>query len=246
MPNEKSGLEQLFKNPNESQFNLPQQEQPSENEDALPEDLKNRHVRRLEEKLQRERESNIEMAARLQALSEVQKFRQETGSDEYEEEVKRIFGTEKPENAAATEILLKAFKGYSERSKREALDEIRREMREQQAEETKELQTVKSYIEEIEDQYGVDLTSSQAARERQQEFRDLWFRLSPKDADGEVKEYADPHEVWDIFQSRQPASRAQGYAARGMQRSNQVERTVDEDATLKYLHENGILPPRLN
>ncbi len=241
MPNEKNELQQLFKRPDESfSLNAEQAAQPPEQEE-LPEDLKNRHIRRLEAKLQTEREAAIAREARIEALSEAQKFRQESGADDLDDMVARIYGTDKPESAAATELLQKALKGYSQRAKDEAISTLREEFQQSQREESKEAETVNSYIEQIEDQYGIDLTSTQAARERQQEFRNLWFRLSPKDRNGYVVEYADPFEVYDLFTKNQPANRAQTIAARGMTRSTSTETTAQEDATVKYLRENGIL-----
>jgi hypothetical protein len=245
MPNEKRELQEFFKNPGQN-FVPPTEnvEQPSQEE--LPEDLKNRHIRRLESKLQAEREASIAREARIEALSEAQKFRQEAGADELDTMVARIYGTDKPENAAATELLQKAFKGYSERARDEAISTLRQEFQAQQQEEAKEKSTVESYIEQVEDQYGVDLSSTAAARERQQEFRDLWLRLSPKDRNGDVVEYADPFEVYEIFSQRQPQNRAQSLSARQMVRSQPIENSSDEDATLKLLRDAGIDLPRLN
>lgn len=243
MPNEQTEVQKLFKRPDE-QFNLPADNavQPPEQEE-IPEDLKNRHIRRLEAKLQAEREASIAREARIEALSEAQKFRQESKPDDLDSMVARIYGTDKPENAAATELLQKALRGYSDRAKEEAISTLREEFRARQQEDAREKDTVDSYIEQIEDQYGVDLSSTAAARERQAAFRDLWFRLSPKDKDGEVEAYADPHEVYEIFSQQQAPNRAQSVAARGMTRSAPVETTVQEDATTKYLRENGILDP---
>ncbi|MDE2232913.1 MAG: hypothetical protein KGJ90_02160 [Patescibacteria group bacterium] len=238
--NEQSKLQEFFKNPDEK-FDISPSEPivPQSVQDDVPEGLKNRHIRRLEAKLQAEREAAIAREARLQALSEAQKFREEAGSDEYDAMVARIFGTDTPEKAAATELLQKALKGYSER----AISALREEFQQHQAEETREAETVNSYIEQIEDNYGVDLTSTVAGRQRQEQFRDLWFRLSPKDKDGEIVEYADPDEVWNIFTQQSGSSQARQLASRSMQRSTPVEGGESEDPTVKYLKEKGILDP---
>lgn len=242
MPQEQSELQKLFKRPDNEVFGS-QQESTVETQEELPEDLKNRHIRRLETKLQSEREASIAREARIEALTEAQKFRKESGVDDLDEMVARIYGTDKPENAAATELLTKAMKGYSERAKREAIEELRTELQNSRAEEQRETQAVQSYIEQIEDKYGIDFTSTAAGREKQQQFRDLWFRLSPKDSGGEVKEYADPYEVYEIFSQSQGGSRAKELSARGMVRSAPVQTSVQDDATTKYLRENGIIDP---
>ncbi len=238
LKNETSELNKFFKNPVEPFAPIEQVQETEE----IPEDLKNRHVRRLEAKVQAEREANIALAARVEALSEVSKLRQDTSVSSWEEKARRIYGNDKPENAVASDLLVDSIREATTRAKEEALEEARREYREQAQEEEKEVQTVNSYIEQIEDQFGVDFTSSQSAREKQQEFRDLWFRLSPKDSNGEVKEYADPFEVFEIFNSR-TSNRAKDSSSRGMVRSQSVESKVSDDATTKYLRENGIIDP---
>ena len=243
MQNETSEINKLFvKDPQA----FPEQSVESKVDDTgeqLPEDLRNRHVRRLEAKLQAEREANIASAARIEALSEAQKFREQSNISGWEEKARRIYGNDKPENAAASDLLVQSIREASESAKREALEEARAEYRQQSEEDTKEVNTVQNYIEKIEDQFGVDFTSTQQAQEKQREFKDLWFRLSPKDSNGDVIEYADPYEVFEIFKQRDGSSRAKDLSSRGMVRSQTVETGVQDDATTKYLKDNGILDP---
>lgn len=237
MPNEASELHQLFTSPNQP-FVPPVL---GVNEE-LPEDLKNRHIRRLEEKLQSEREANIASAARIEALSEAQKLRESTGTAAWEEKARRIYGNAAPENAAASDLLVDAIKEATHAAREQTIAEVRQEMSVRSQEEERERTTVNDYIEEVENRYGVDFTSNAAAEERQKEFRNLWFQLSPKDARGDVKEYADPFAVFEIYKSRQP-NMAQEYASRGMTRSQPIENTSSDDATTKYLRDNGIIDP---
>ena len=125
MENEQSQLQKLFK-PAEEVF-TPQGQQTVDDTEEIPEDIKNRHVRRQDAKIQALRKENTELAAKYAAITEASKFRKETGADELDEMVSRIYGTDKPENAAATDLLLKSMKGFSERAKREALEEFRAE-----------------------------------------------------------------------------------------------------------------------
>lgn len=224
---------------NEQPF-IPQNEPEATQE--LPEDLKNRHIRRLEEKLQRERESNIQMSARVEALAEAQKMRQQPESVSWEEKARRIYGNEKPENAAASDLLVESIREAAESARTQALEEARKEFRERQEEERRETETVQSYIENIEDKFGVDFTSSAQGRERQQEFREFWFRLSPKDDKGGVIAYADPYETFELFNARQ-SNPAKDFASRSMTRSRPVETPVQDDATTSFLKENGIIDP---
>lgn len=240
MPNEKSELQKLFQ-PAEEPF-IPEGQPQVENTEEIPEDLKNRHVRRLETKLQKERESNIAMAARIEALSEVQKFRQDSKVDDLDEMVTRIYGTDKPENAAATDLLLKSMKGFSERAKREALEEFRAEQQQREQETAKEVATLEGYIEQIEDQYGIDFTSTASAREKRGQYVELLEKLSPK-KNGEVVDYADPFETYELFASRQAPNRAKELSMRGMVNSRPVNSSIQEDATTKFLKEQGLLEP---
>lgn len=237
MPSEQSNLHQLFTRPNEPFAPV---EEPTTEE--IPEDLKNRHIRRLEAKVQSERESNIAMAARIEALSEARKLQEGSSSASWEEKARRIYGNQNPENAAASDLLVEAIKESNEQTYARALSEARRELQSAREEESRESKAVSSYIEQVEDTFGVDFTSTPAAREKQQEFRDLWYRLSPKDANGEVKDYADPFEVFEIYNSRQ-SNPAKELASRGMVRSRPVETASQDDATTKYLRENGIIDP---
>lgn len=241
MPNETSEISKLFiKDP--QAFPDAPVEPKVEDIEEIPEDLKNRHVRRLEAKVQAEREANIALAARVEVLSEAQKLRENTGTSGWEDKARRIYGNDKPENAAASDLLVDSIREATQRVREEVLEETRRERQERAQEEDKEVQTVNSYIEQIEDQYGVDFTSSDSAREKQKDFRDLWFKLSPKDSNGEVKDYADPFEVFEIFNQR-TNNRAKDLSSRGMVRSSTVETGVSDDATTKYLRDNGIIDP---
>ena len=240
MPNEKTELQKLFK-PAEEIFNPQGQSQVDNTDDILPDELKNRHIKRLEAKLQAEREASIAREARLDALSEAAKFRQDTGADELDQMVARIYGTDKPENAAATDLLTKAFKGYSERAKREAIEEFTQQREQEERETAREVQNIEGYIEQIEDQYGVDL-SSQAATERREQYLNLLEKLSPK-KDGEIVEFADPFETYELFASRQARNPAKEFSQRSMANSRPVNSSLQEDATAKFLREQGLLEP---
>lgn len=161
---------------------------------------KNRHSRRWEAKYQAERESSIELAARLsekeaqiKQLTEAQKYRQEIGSDVSDEGLKswlEIYG-DRPEHRKAYEILQnKIIKPVSDRAERlqEELDEVKNR-------DVVANQQVKEYegfidreFERLEDRYDVDFTSDEALRNA---LLDEVKRISPKDTEGNIKEYGD-------------------------------------------------------
>lgn len=240
MPNESSELQKLFK-PAEEIFN-PQVNAPADDADELPTELRNRHVRQQDRKIQELREENIALNARYETMSEAVKLRQEVAPDELDAMVARIYGTDKPENAAATDLLTKAFKGYSERAERNAIEKFRAEQEQSEGAVDKEVKNLESYIEEIEDTYGVDLSSNQSARDKRSEYLTLLEKLSPK-SNGEVIDYADPFETYELFASRQPQSRAKEFSQRSMANSRPVTNSIQEDATAKFLKEQGLLEP---
>ena len=198
----------------------------------------NRRERRLQSKLQAERESSIALAARLEALTEAQKFSREN-TPEVDETIARIYGTNTPEAAEATALLQKALANAENRATEKALEKFREEQLAEQQSVQKEEQTLDGMIDDIEDETGVDMDS-----QTKKAFFSLLERLSPKDSDGNVKEYADHHAVWEELQARkQPQNtRAKDLASRSVARNGaSPATTVQDDATVRFLKENGII-----
>lgn len=187
-----------------------------ESEDDKP---KNRHSRRWEAKYQLERESGIELAAKLKittdalnAVTESQKFQKSVGSDVEDEGLKswlKIYG-DKPEHREAYNVMKNNIIGpvaQEARDLREQLEEIN--TREERAsKKVKEYQSkVLEEFEKIEDKYNIDITSdSESAEKTRNEFIELIKKLSPKDADGNITSYADIDGAWDIYQSKKSTS----------------------------------------
>lgn len=247
MNEENQFLEELKETPESDPFGeveIPQEEpkeEPTDPDDpeAQPESVKDRRHRRLEAKLQAEREANIALAARLETLAEANKSK---GSEaaEYLKQVERIYGTDTPEAVAATEILKDALKSAEDRATERALETFREEQRKQAEDARKAEQELDSMIEEIEDEYGVTLTP-----EMQKGFFTYLEKLSPKDKEGNVVEYADHHAVWEEYKSKltkKPDNRAKDLAARSMTQSGASgESRLQIDATERFLKENGLI-----
>lgn len=206
----------------------------------VEEDKSNRRERRLQAKLTAERESSIALAARLEALTEAQKFSRDITPSSYEEKASRIYGNATPENAAATELLLASLKEAKEEAKKEAVEAWRHEQANERAELQKEEKTLDSMIEDIEDETGLTIDS-----QTQKAFFSLLERLSPKDTDGNVIAYADHHAVWEDLQSRKEKvqnTRAKDLASRSMVRTgSSPSTTVEMDANERFLRDNGII-----
>ncbi len=215
----------------------PEAEKPKE---ETEEDATNRRERRLRSKLQAERESSIALAARLEALTEAQKFRNESGEADYVKAVERIYGTATPEATEATELLKKALRDVEKTATEKAVKAYQDEKLKEQDELANEEKELDSMVEEIEDEYGVTLDAN-----TQKGFFTLLEKLSPKDKNGNVIEYADHHAVWEEFQVRKaPANnnRAKDLASRSMTRTGASPTAgVAEDSNERWLRDNGII-----
>lgn len=210
------------------------EEKPEEDEMKL----RNRREKRLAQRLQEEREAGIALAERVKVLTETQKFKEEAGSD-YLKSVEKIYGTDTPENLAATELLKSALKGVGDEATERALAKFREEQKMASQAVAKEEKELDSMIDEIEDENSIALSETQ---------RKLFFstleKMSPKDREGNVIAYADHHAVWDIVQSKsvKTENRAKDLSSRSMvQSGSSKESKLDEDSTARYLRENGII-----
>lgn len=203
------------------------------------EEKTNRRERRLQAKLQAERESSIALAARLEVITEAQKFRSESEPAEYLKSVEKIYGTNSPEATEATELLKNALKGVEDRATERALEILREENQKERDSVSAEEHNLDEMVENIEDAIGHDMDD-----QTKQGFFQLLEKLSPKDRDGNIIEYADPEAVWDELQARkqQPSSRAKDLAARSLVNSGASPQTsVSADSNQRWLIENGII-----
>lgn len=210
-------------------------------DEAIGDDLKpkNRRERRLMRKLQSERESSIFLAGKLEAREEAK--RSVTEESDYLKAVERIYGTETPEAQLATDLLKKAIVGSREDAKREAIAEMKAERQRELDELRKAEDELDGFIDEIEDTYGVTLNETQ-----EKSFFQLLQKMSPKDRDGKVINFADPHAVWEVFQdklkSKGTDNRAKVLSNRSMTQSGaSKESTLQDDTSARFLRENGII-----
>ena len=224
----------VFDEPLTAEEETPKEEETEEDEGFK---AKNRRERRLLTQNQRLREEAIANAARAQALSEVNKFREEVGDDPLKK-VEAIFGTDTPEKLAATNILKEALSGMSDRAKQSALNEIEeRQVNESQAV-RKEEQNLDDIADRMEDEYGINMEAEGKA------YFTLLEKLSPKDEDGNVLEYADPDTTAELYLERKGKSngRAKELSSRSMTRSGaSTESKLQDDSTVRFLKENGII-----
>ena len=236
---QKDVIEELFNKSLEETQEEPEPKQETEEEQEMK--LRNRRERRLNEKLQKERESNIALNARLQAINESKNIRGDSDPEDYLTRIERIYGTDSPEAKEATRLLAEALRGVEERATKNALDRFREEREKEKQEEVEAVQQLDSLIESVEDAYNVDLSSGPDRKS----FLKLLEKLSPKDEEGNIIEFADAESVYEIFKSTKEKStdKAKALAGRSMIQggNGNTSAKVEEDATLTFLKKNGIL-----
>jgi len=215
-----------FKHLGDLELDKPEQEN---SEEEIEEQRKNRRERRLEKQLQAERENAIALAERVKVLSEVGKFKEEVG-DDYIKEVRAIFGDEKPENKAASDILEKTLRKIREDAVKEAEDRFSsRQVSESKAVQDEE-KNLDAIMEDVEDEYGIDM-SNEAVRRG---FLNALEKASPKDKDGDIIEFADPDYVAEKFVERRKSNvRGKEIASRSMTPSGQSNSSGSLDKSLE-------------
>lgn len=242
MPPEKSEAEQFIE---ETQQDILDQPINPEKEETKLEDVEevedpsivaNRRHRRLEAKLQQEREANIALAERLKVIAETKGATAESDSLK---KVERIYGTDTPEAAAATELLKEALLDLKREAKEETFNAWREEQRQEAAKLREEEARLDSMVEELEDEYGVTLTP-----DMQKSFFKQLEKVSPKDEDGNVIAYADHRSVWEDIQERvsKRNNRAKEISTRSMvQGSGASDSKLQADSAERALKEMGII-----
>lgn len=136
-----------------------------------------------------------------------------------------IIGNDTPEKVAALNQLKRTISQMDARTKAaEGAVQVVEQYKERDAEVQRSREYLQDSFEEIEDSYGIDLLSnSAAAKKTRGDFVEFLEKISPKDEFGDIKEYADPVEAYEIFQTLkkpQPSTQAKNIVARSVSRSS--------------------------
>lgn len=252
MPEEKTEMEKFLSDlptdqhvePLEPEADAPA-EVPEKEAEEDADSRKNRRHRRLEEALQRERESNIALSERIKTLSEMERFTKDFQPDTDIHQV--LFGTtaQTDETKATALGMQRVLEKFGNDAYTKAINDFDKRRADEAQQQREEERFIDSELEAIEDEANVDLTSnSPAARKARTEFLSLVEKLSPKDQDGNIKDYADFSTTFEIYQnSRKPdASRAKSLAARTMQSTGASQPSkLEENAHESYLRDQGII-----
>ena len=172
------------------------EEIPEIKDEGKDEPRKNRHHRRLEQQLAQEREARIEAETRAKTILEMNVGK---SSDEVDPLLLQLYGSEERGKEAAL-LHQKLLETYSQKAREEAL----RQFEDNQASREREVKQFESFIdsqfEGLEDEYNADFTSNApAARKARNEMLELLERISPKDDNGNITEYADMDGVYEMW-----------------------------------------------
>lgn len=200
---------------------------------------RNRRERRLMQRLEDEKQSSAFLAGKLSARSDAEKAVSEEA--DYLKAVEQIYGNDTPEKQLATDLLKKAITGARDDAERRAYERLISERENESRSEAQANDELDTMIDELEDEHGVTLTPAQ-----EKGFFQLLQKMSPKDSDGNVKEYADPAAVWEVFaerlQKRGGDNRAKDMSSRSMTQSGAArESNLTNDVTARFLNDNGII-----
>ncbi len=173
-----------------------------------------------------------EIAKALEGIKpqgEVEKFIKETvgeDDDELTDVLTRMIGNDTPEKVAVLKDFKKALGNVEARGAQKAMSQFQAEQQRIVQEDAKAQAALTQGFEDIEDEYGVDITSSSpVAKKTRNDFIDFVKRIAPKNSQGIVTEFPDFSEAFQIFQDTKKAdkpnnSRAKELANRGMARSS--------------------------
>lgn len=163
---------------------------------------RNRRERRLEAKYQAERETSIALAERVRVLSEIAQLKGNPAPQgEIDPRLTKIFGDYEKGKEITTEFQ-SILNDSTKKAKEEAIKEFEERQKnaksQAEEEEKKYVSFLKTEFDKIEDEYDVDLEGDNETRGQ---FVDFIQRLSPKDEEGNIKDYPDIRQAWETFQS---------------------------------------------
>ncbi len=135
----------------------------------------------------------------------------------------KIIGSDTDDKKSALDLLGKTIKGVRESASLKVMRDLEAQTDAQKREEYDAQQEIADAFEDIEENFGVDITSNTTqAKKTRSEFIDFVKEVSKKDEDGEVIDFPDFQNTFALFQKMQkPASndRAKQLSANSMQRS---------------------------
>ncbi len=221
-------------------FEEPKTQEPEK--ESEEEGTENRQSRRLRQRLEAERESAKALNDRVKELSDKVSKYENVMSSEADERLTQIFGDDTPEKKALSKLFTDILKENKEVAKREALEAFESKADQEKKAVESESKKIDDEIDYLEETYGVDLTSdSSGAKKLRNSLIDMVEKLSPKDKDGNIIDYADFDATFQLIQAKPDPSRNKELGSRTMQNSKATDSSKDSSSALeRYLNENGI------
>lgn len=179
-------------------------------------------------KVQRFIEKEVQKKLQDFKPSEADRFSADTkdSSDEITDVLTRIIGNDTPDKLSAIKDFKKVLIDREERGAQRALEQLNIQAQEEREAEVEAEQELAQGFENVEEQFGVDLTSNTAqARKERSEFVDFIRRVAPKNEDGDVTQFPDLTETYYLYKETKKsptASRAKELSSRSMSRSSEA------------------------
>lgn len=197
-------------------------EVPKTNDDSdenVDDSVKNRRHRRLEQKLDSYKDEINQLNERVKVLSEVDKFAKD--NPEIDPDIARMFDSSDvgKENALRLSRKLNEIQDKAEERAAKRVQELEEKDKKEFSEASG---FIDSELERLEEAYGVRLAPG---TKQTSEFLQLVEDLSPKDAEGNIKDYADFETTFELYQNlnkkdKPDNSKNKEIASRSMQRSS--------------------------
>lgn len=175
-------------------------------------------------KVQKYIERQVEKALKDKIPTVEQSFKKEVEEINLPDSFVRLIGNDTQEKVDTLKDLSKYFATLKGEARQEFLSEMKAQEQAKVAADTKAQEELDESFNDIEETYGVDISSNTAsAKQLRSQFIEHVRRVAPKDENGEVAMFPDMLGAFEDFQEknkRPSASRAKELASRGMTRSN--------------------------
>lgn len=185
-------------------------------------------------KIQRYIEKQVEKKFGELKPSEESKFRQEVKEKlNLPPALIKLVGNDTPEKREALKELSEYLDSLPAKAQEQFQAKMKAEADQVAAQDKAALEELNTGFESIEEDYGVDLTSDSKTRAS---FLEYLRKISHKNADGEVDQFADIPAAWEDFQERnkpKSAGRAKELASRGLTRSGDTSNEVPKGRSWK-------------
>lgn len=182
---------------------------------------KDERFTRTRQELKTERETRQKLEQEIEQLKKARPS-EDSYFDERKQEWIKTFGDDETSKAQA-DYFSNRDRLLIEKAKAEAIAEFEQRTTSEKKEVDQWNTYVQSQLEELEEERGIDLTSSQAESKRT-EFMEFLQDISPKDSNGNIVQYVDMGKAFDLFQKaitpRKDNTERKEIASRSMDKTN--------------------------